>query len=845
MNARHLLIAAICGLPLPAAAQNLFPASPGDGFVLPHASVSAQDDATSLEVNPAGLAFMETGEFGFGYETPTADRAEVSDASSAFFLAGGNGVVGTGFGFQSLEQPAAGAVLDRYRKYTWGLALALPRTLAIGLNVNWFGSHLSQPLDDLVTYDLGLQWRLGEHLAFGVMLRDVNEPFLGEPTAIRTRTSFGAHLRLFQGRLQLDSTTTTSPGVDALEWTPRLLVEPFSGIRLFASALTTLDNRVSTGEFDLLEVWGGLEVSFGSFGLAYAPSFAKNAQGDLEASHLRSYHWISPDKQRSVLSPDRRWITVNLNQAIAEAPSSSWFSEDRRTFLEVVVDLERAANDPSVAGVLVIGGDSQLGYAQAWEIRQGIAKLRENGKNVAAYLTQQTTRDYYIASAANQVWVYPTESFDPNDTQARLVSYRGVLNKLGVQAEFMRVGAYKSASEQLTHDQPSEASREQTSAIVDGLHRAMRSAWEKDRSKSQGDLETLLSKRPLFPTEAKAQGLIDAVLYPDELERHLVGQFPGAKLEQGYELPNDRDRNWRKKTEIAVIAIEGNIVAGTSSNGLMGASTGGQTVQEVVQKLAEDDNVAAIVVRINSPGGSAVASDQMFRALQLLSRQKPVIASMGDMAASGGYYAAAGAREVFATPVTITGSIGIFTGKFNAASLFSWLGVKSTAIPAGRTNTDIYEPWTDDEKKRVEADMLFRYHTFLTQIASTRALTADEFDKVARGRVWLGDAALTHRIVDRSGGLLDAIHRAEALAGVPDGEAEYRIYPGSTFAVSAGIGAQAAQWLGLDAPLTAQDTALTSLLTRLAEAAESSAVLPLFYASEEMLMLPDDLLIVE
>jgi protease-4 len=218
---------------------------------------------------------------------------------------------------------------------------------------------------------------------------------------------------------------------------------------------------------------------------------------------------------------------------------------------------------------------------------------------------------------------------------------------------------------------------------------------------------------------------------------------------------------------------------------------------------------------------------------------------MGDIAASGGYYAAAAAREVYASPLTITGSIGIFTGKFNAASLFDWIGVKSTPVGLGDTTSDIYEPWTENERMRVEADMLYRYQTFLAQIASTRALTAEEFDKVARGHVWLGDAALERRIVDRKGGLLDAIRRAEALAGLSPNEAEYKIYPETGITVSAGIGVTMSRWLGFSVADDVKQVSALDALVRVLKSSEASAVLPLFHRSEEALMLPYDHLVIE
>ncbi|MEZ4462915.1 MAG: hypothetical protein R3E66_24940, partial [bacterium] len=309
---KTLLVLAATLLCTPVVAQEALLPSPSQGIQLPYGSVAAQDDATALEINPAGLAFMETGELGFGYDAAADDFRQVSNESNAFFMAAGNGIVGTGFSFQGLSQPSGGALLDTYRKYTWGAAIAIPQRLSLGFNVNWFGSSDSQRLDELVSYDLGVQLRLGEHVALGAMLRDVNEPFLSASAATRMRTMFGVHIRLFSGRLQLDSTSTTVPEVDAMEWTPRLMLEPLSGLRIFASARAVLDNRPGQDDFDLREIWGGLELSFSSFGVAYAPTIARGANDDFKLAGLRAYHWFSPSKQRGLFAGSSRWISVNL-----------------------------------------------------------------------------------------------------------------------------------------------------------------------------------------------------------------------------------------------------------------------------------------------------------------------------------------------------------------------------------------------------------------------------------------------------------------------------------------------------------------------------------------------------
>lgn len=831
MNTLRVLALSLCGLAvLSAPASAELPPTPSDGIQSPHSSISAQDDALALESNPAGLAFMDRVELGYGYELPTDDYSEVANRSHALLFAWGNRTIGFGLGWQSLEQPSGGALLDRYDKYTLGFAVSPTNSLAIGLNSNLFGSRTSQALDEAVAWDVGVQWRLGEHFALGWVGRDLNQPFVVGDEGLRARSSLGLHFRLWEGRLQLDLESTMVRGLTTYEHRAKALLEPLSGLRLFG----TLEASHDTGEaqeFDLNTVWTGLELSLGALGVAVAPVFSLQ---DEAFTSTRAYHWISPDKQRSLFEMPSRWITLSFNRNFSEASSGGFFMPTAPPFLGLLRDLDRVSRDAEVDGVVLLGGNSVLGYAQSWELRQAIHRLKQAGKKVVVYLAQAQLRDYYVASAADQIWLYPTESFDPSDLQLRLVSYRSVLEKLKIEAEFIRIGAYKSAPEGFVYDSPSEEAKAQTTQVLEVIHEDVTSSIQRERRLTSATWGELLNKRPIFPTEAKEAGLVDAVLYPDELESQLRAAFGEIRIEPGYRTSKTRDEAWRISQKIAVITVEGNIIDGRTTQGPFSTElvSGGETFAQICESLANDDSYKAVVVRIDSPGGSAIASDQMYRALRKLATKKPVVASMGNTAASGGYYAAAGADEIFASPLTITGSIGIFTGKFSANALLEWLGVSSTPITMGEVTSSLWEPWTERERERVEAGITYRYQLFLNQIATTRMQSAAQIDKAARGRVWSGKHALDERLVDQSGGLLDALKRAEELAGYTPNELaveqiEMSEESGFAFGVTELLNIQQPEVTG------------ASILRKLVGKDGLSHVLPLFYESESALMLPE------
>lgn len=821
------------------------PRTPSSGFQSPHGSVASQDDALSLELNPAGLGFMNTVELGFGYEAPSADYREVDDRTQAFFAAWGNRTLGLGVAFQELEQPEGGIALDKYRKITLGLGLSPWENLSMGVAANYFGSRLDAQLDEQMAWDVGLQWRVSPNLALGWTARDINRPFITPDEGLRARTNLGVHVRFFDGRLQLDNEFTSIQGIAPNVWTGRLLIEPLSGLRMFGNIDVAYQLRDEDPRANVEQFWGGIEMSLGHLGLSYAPIFRRTSSGT-HYSSLSAYHWISPNKQRALFDEPNRWITLSFNQNFREASIQSLFSSTPPLFLDLLLALDRIAKDDSVDGVLLAGGNSSLGYAQAWELRQAITAVRAANKKVVVYLAQARLRDYYVAAAADEIWLYPTESFDPDDLQMRMVNYRGALQKVGVDAEFIRIGAHKSAPEAFVYDAPTEPAKEQSQALLDAIDKEVRTSILTGRSMTPKVWEDQLENRPVFPTEAKLAGLVNRVLYPDELEAAMKSQFGNVELNQGYNLRKDRDDQWARPRRIAVLSIEGNIVDGRSSNSFLSQQTiGGETFQAACERLAQDSSVEAVVVRIDSPGGSAVASDQMFRALQVLRTKKIVVASMGNIAASGGYYAAAGAQTIFATPLTITGSIGIFTGKFNAAELLKWFGVNSTPLTVGERSTSLWEPWTDDEKRRVSAGILYRYRTFLSQIALSRNQSEDSIDKVARGRVWIGSDALTHRLVDQSGGILAAIRHAENLAGFAPGELVITPYVYSGGGLNLGIGARLADTFGLTPEKDARDLGLLATFQSLLKTPEAQGLLPLYYPSETALMLPDDFIVIE
>lgn len=818
--------------------------TPSDGIQLPDASIATVGDAQALEINPGGLGFLSRPELGYGFQLASEDVRGVADEAQSYFLATGTGWFGAGLAAQWLQKPALGGELQSYRKFTIGMGGAVS-DLGFGGNLNFFGSSDDERLDGLMGVDLGFQLRASEHFGAGLMLRDVNTPFLREGSALPARVEGSVALRFWDGRFAVEQMAQTNLRDRYVKLIPRLTLEPLSGMRVFGRTEFSFTRVGDVFGWDWDGLFAGLELSLGSIGAIYAATMRRFAPTESpQFSGITSYHWISPGKKAPLVSPTRRWIWVNLDRPISEEPVSGLFATNTRSFFSVARELERLANAADVEGVVLTVGD-ELGYAQTWEARKLISAITARGKKTIAVLGSSDLRSYYLATGAEEIWYVPTDVFSPQGLRSRFLSIREAFDKIGVEAQFVRIGDYKSTPEMFVYDEPTEANLEQRNAYLDAYWQQITSDIGQARGKTVAEVETLLTGSHL-PDEAVERGLVDRIAYTDELEDLIREEHGAVGFERGFPEPDYSEESWAQAPEIAVVAVDGNIVQGrTGQTPLIGGSVAGaESLSRTLERLRTNPRVRAVVVRIESPGGSAVASDLIYRSIRKVASQKPVIASMSNIATSGGYYVAAGADEIFATPVTTTGSIGIFAGKVNIAQLADRIGVNQSAIERGapQSFTNIYSAWTDEELEHLGTSLNYMYRLFLTQVAHTRPLSVKEIDAVARGHIWAGKAAKEHQLVDEMGGIMPAIHRAEALAGLEPGEANYRQYKaGSTFGTDIDIQGAVTRWLRLDGEGSARSlVSPTSMVARFIGETAHAWRLPLLYGPGEALMLPTE-----
>ena len=477
---------------------------------------------------------------------------------------------------------------------------------------------------------------------------------------------------------------------------------------------------------------------------------------------------------------------------------------------ELVDGIYRAAEDQRVAGLIA---RVQLPAAPAGpvqELRAAIAEFAARKPAVAWAETYPGTMSYYLASAFGEIWLQPSGTVGLVGFATSAMFLHSALDKAGIEAEFVARGEYKSAANLFTEDSYTDAHREADSRLVASLHEQVWQAITEARGLTAGSLDELADRAPLLRAEAAEAGLVDRIGFRDEAYGR-IAELVGAKPASSTETDEDRPPRLylsryahatgprtqlplptlpgrKPRPAIALVTVAGPIVSGRGGPQpvLFGKSTaGGDTIAASLREATADDDVAAIVLRVDSPGGSVTASETIWRAVgEARKAGKPVVASMGAVAASGGYYVAMGADAIVANPGTITGSIGVVAGKLVARELKSRLGIGSDAVRTN-ANADAFSAdakFTPEQHDRLAAEADLFYTDFVGRVAQGRKLAVDAVDTVARGRVWTGADALERGLVDELGGLHAAINRAKTLAGLaPDAEVRLSRYPGSSW----------------------------------------------------------------
>jgi protease-4 len=486
-------------------------------------------------------------------------------------------------------------------------------------------------------------------------------------------------------------------------------------------------------------------------------------------------------------------VSLGLAGSISEGVSPpGLFGELQRNLHRTIERLDRAADDEDVSAVVLRIRELAIGRGKLNELREAIQRLRRGGKKVYADLQFAMPADYLVASACDQIVMPESGSLLLPGVRAQIMFYKQLFDKLGIKADMMQVGDFKGAAEPYTRSGMSEAFRRQYELVVDDLFDQMVDTIATDRNLPRDDVKRVIDQGLLTADEAKRAGLIDLVAYEDQSHQELgkslsadslniVRNYGRKKVDTDFsgmtgmfklfELLSGKSSTSRasRADKIAVVYAVGAIMTGRSQSDLFGSqSLGSETLVAALKEADEDKSVAAIVLRVDSPGGSALASDVVWRAVRQC--EKPIVASMGDIAASGGYYIAMGCDKIVAEPGTLTGSIGVVGGKLAMSGLLNKVGLTTDVISRGQ-NSGLFtsdEPFSDSEREVFRRSMESIYDQFTRKAAEARGMDLERLKELAGGRIWTGKQAQQKGLVDQVGTLGDAIRVARGLAGIAE-----------------------------------------------------------------------------
>ncbi|MEP7027654.1 MAG: signal peptide peptidase SppA [Candidatus Eisenbacteria bacterium] len=479
-------------------------------------------------------------------------------------------------------------------------------------------------------------------------------------------------------------------------------------------------------------------------------------------------------------------LVLDFRDELIEEPAadarSRLFYKDTPTLWDHLRALDHAAQDPHVEAVLLKIDGIDMGWAKCEELRDKLIELQDHGKKVIAYIEGGEDQDYVLASAAGEIYMAPNSNLFLDGVSSEAMYLKGTLDKVGIQADMEHIGEYKDAAEPLTRTGASDASREASNSLLDETWNTIVSAIVDSRGMDSTAVAHLIDQGPFTSKQALAAGLVDSLVYSDELDALLPGGDGGERIQLSdylATLPAVEGPSGAPK--IAVVHATGTIVSGKSgTDPLWGRTVGSDTFLDALDDARHEAGVKAIVVRIDSPGGEVYASHLMWRGIKQAAGEMPVVASFSDLSASGGYYMAMGADTILADDATITGSIGVVGGKFNLKGLYDKLGVNVETLSRGQNATWLSSTrsFTPAERERYVTEMFDEYRTFVGIVADNRGVPSEDIDNLARGRVWTGGQAYENGLVDEVGGFEDAIDVAKVMAGLkPTTTVRVEVFP--------------------------------------------------------------------
>ena len=615
---------------------------------------------------------------------------------------------------------------------------------------NWrlgTGGNFSNTFLFGIRYTYTRNWRY-ENYTLGVLLRPARNLVSFGLTATPKTDSYGIGIAL-RPKSQLltvfaDLYTNNFKLAGSTPYKLGAQIEPIRGIKIFAS----YDSKKTT--------YIGLAAQFSHIRFS-------SSTDNSDYVHILQ---VSSKPFRSTIRGPKKFLKLNLTLPLVENPTSPFGSG--KSLYDLISAIDRAKDSPEVKGIFVDMSGFGASFAQAEELRNAFLRFKEKGKRIIVYAEELGNVGYYVASVADKIIMPPSGSLTIYGLRMEVMFLKGLLDKAGVKAEFISVGKYKSAGEMFTREGMSDAAREENSAIIDELYNELISGIAQGRGLATDSVRVLVDYGIFNPVEARTAGLIDSILFLEEAQK-----LPGKHLKDIYKFASIRtfDEGWGNPPKIALIYATGTI---TSTNGSLPILGGTNVVQssfvKMLERVEKDKDVKAAVLRVDSPGGSAIASDIILNSLSRLAKKKPLVVSMGTYAASGGYLISCTGGRIFADKSTITGSIGVISGKFALKGLYDKLGITIDTLQRGKSAGifTTYDTLTPELKSKLEKDATYFYKIFLERVSKARSIDQDSVSSIAEGRVYTGFSAKNIGLVDSLCGLSETVEYIRTSERIPE-----------------------------------------------------------------------------
>ncbi len=665
------------------------------------------------------------------------------------------------------------------RKYVLASGARMFPDFYWGISYSWFGGK-SESYRNKRVWKSGVLYRPLPVLSLGLVVDDINRPIIDFQRLERLYT-LGLGLRPFGEKLTLSSDASLRENfpLEKTRFSLKIEAAPKAGVSL--AALYRTDGMVQAGITFAIEQ-SSVGFSSGFHESDFTGGTIYYNQGPVASSRTLPYH--------------RKIGRLKINRNLYHEPrGKKLFGPRPISFLETLQTLREASADKKIGSLLLDIESFPLGFASAWELRRALAEFKKSGRKLIAYLHSAGNKEYYIASVADEIYMPPVAALELCGLRAELLHLKGTLDKLGLEAEFMSTGKFKTAGEILTREDISEGDSIQINALLDDFFDIMITDIAAGRGLTEDRVREIIDNGPYGAERALNQGLVSGLIYPDELTENKAryfGRNSGIVDLIGRPEPPRATNYWGDPMRIAVINATGEMTGRENKQSpLFGNTMGQETIAKAVKAAADDKRVGAIVLRIDSPGGEVETADAIYHQLEKLKGKKPLVVSMADVCASGGYYIGCIGDEIIVPSPCITGSIGVVVGKLVDRGLYRKIGANKTIIKRGR-HADIRSSWRkleDDERELVLSEINWLYDEFIAKVSRWRGMTPERVDSLGQGRVWSGRDAVSAGLAGREGGLLDALKLAESLARPHPGQPiEYDIYPRYGFRLSFGVG---------------------------------------------------------